>query len=147
METPQTDVKPKRQLTEAQRLAFMKGREKRLANLAKKREEKLESERANSENSNMEVPAPTPIKQEEVVHAKSEDVVRGQDDEWAVKVADMVYNRIKSAPPDPKPKRKYVRKIKPEVIAPPQVEEESQEEEEEGYKLFAPVPQKSYCWM
>ncbi len=51
--TTQVEEKPKRQLTEAQRLAFMKGREKRLANLAKKREEKLEAERANFENANM----------------------------------------------------------------------------------------------
>lgn len=35
--------KPKRQLTEAQRLAFLKGREKRMANLERKRQEKLEA--------------------------------------------------------------------------------------------------------
>lgn len=40
------EEKPKRQLTEAQRLAFMKGREKRLANIEKRRQEKLEQEKA-----------------------------------------------------------------------------------------------------
>jgi len=34
--------KPKRVLTEAQRLAFLKGREKRMANIEKKRQEQLE---------------------------------------------------------------------------------------------------------
>lgn len=34
-------TKPKKVLTEAQRLAFIKGREKRMANIAKRREEKL----------------------------------------------------------------------------------------------------------
>jgi hypothetical protein len=37
------ESKPKRVLTEAQRLAFLKGREKRMANIEKKRLEKLES--------------------------------------------------------------------------------------------------------
>jgi len=36
-------AKPKRVLTEAQRLAFMKGREKRMANLERKRQEKAEA--------------------------------------------------------------------------------------------------------
>lgn len=36
------EQKPKRVLTEAQRLAFLKGREKRMANIEKKRLEKLE---------------------------------------------------------------------------------------------------------
>ncbi len=34
--------KPKRVLTEVQRLAFLKGREKRMANIEKKRQEKIE---------------------------------------------------------------------------------------------------------
>lgn len=38
----ESEAKPKRVLTEAQRLAFLKGREKRLANLERKRQEKLE---------------------------------------------------------------------------------------------------------
>lgn len=37
-------AKPKRVLTEAQRLAFMKGREKRMQNILRKREEKKEAE-------------------------------------------------------------------------------------------------------
>jgi len=38
------EQKPKRVLNEAQRLAFLKGREKRMANIEKKRLEKLEAE-------------------------------------------------------------------------------------------------------
>lgn len=43
-DTTSVPTKPKRVLTEAQRLAFLKGREKRMANIMKKREEKLEAE-------------------------------------------------------------------------------------------------------
>lgn len=43
-------VKPKRQLTEAQRLAFLKGREKRLANLKAKREAKESHEHVINES-------------------------------------------------------------------------------------------------
>lgn len=39
-----SDPKPKRVLTEAQRLAFLKGREKRMANLERKRLEKAEAQ-------------------------------------------------------------------------------------------------------
>lgn len=55
VEEPST--KPKRVLTEAQRLAFLKGREKRMANIERKRQEKLEAEQATIED---ETPAPTP---------------------------------------------------------------------------------------
>lgn len=41
--TKLVEPKPKRVLTEAQKLAFEKGREKRLANLERKRQEKLEA--------------------------------------------------------------------------------------------------------
>lgn len=47
MNNQATDVitdKPKRQLTEAQRLAFLKGREKRMMNIEMRRQEKLEAE-------------------------------------------------------------------------------------------------------
>lgn len=39
-------TKPKKVLTEAQRLAFLKGREKRMANIERKRQEKLEAQAA-----------------------------------------------------------------------------------------------------
>lgn len=139
------DVKPKRQLTEAQRLAFMKGREKRLANLAKRREEKLEAER---ENSNMNV--------DPVVPQTSSPQEVASDGDLAKRVADMVMERmstVHSAPPEPKPKRKYTRRVKvPEAIAPPVVKRSSASEyasddDAEEFKLFAPVPQKTYNWM
>lgn len=43
------DIKPKRTLSEAQRLAFLKGREKRMANIEKKRLEKEEAVMAEQE--------------------------------------------------------------------------------------------------
>lgn len=43
-------TKPKRVLTEAQRLAFLKGREKRMANIERKRQEKLEAESVTEED-------------------------------------------------------------------------------------------------
>jgi len=52
--------KPKRQLTEAQRLAFLKGREKRMANIERKRQEKLEAEKEFSVQV-QEEPQPKPI--------------------------------------------------------------------------------------
>lgn len=42
---PTIEPKPKRVLTEAQRLAFLKGREKRMANIEKRRQEKLEMQK------------------------------------------------------------------------------------------------------
>lgn len=54
---PDTSVaKPKRTLTEAQRLAFMKGREKRLSNIARRKEEQKEAQEME------EVPPPPPTK-------------------------------------------------------------------------------------
>jgi len=56
-----SDVKPKRVLTEAQRLAFLKGREKRMANIEKNRLAKLEFQEATKE----ETPAVVPEKKKE----------------------------------------------------------------------------------
>lgn len=59
-----SDVKPKRVLTEAQRLAFLKGREKRMANIEKNRLAKLEFQEATKEEPPAVVPEkqpPTPV--------------------------------------------------------------------------------------
>lgn len=64
------DIKPKRVLSEAQRLAFLKGREKRMNNLEKKR---LEKEEANMTAEDFQLPAAPPkpkktrVKKEPVV--------------------------------------------------------------------------------
>lgn len=99
--TPLPEIKPKRQLTEAQKLAFEKGRAKRLANLEKKRQESIEAEAAGLKR---EVPikTPSPIDYD--------------------KLADKVVNKIKQDMPPPAPiKRKYERKAPPSPIAPPPV--------------------------
>jgi hypothetical protein len=56
-----SSLKPKRVLTEAQRLAFLKGREKRMANIEKKRLEKLEAEQAEYKKE-FTPPAEPPVK-------------------------------------------------------------------------------------
>jgi hypothetical protein len=56
-------IKPKRVLTEAQRLAFLKGREKRMANIEKRRLEKEEQKQVESEP----IPAlPSPVLKRQV---------------------------------------------------------------------------------
>jgi hypothetical protein len=59
------EEKPKRVLTEAQRLAFLKGREKRMANIEKNRLAKLEFQEATKEDPGppavAPVPAPAPV--------------------------------------------------------------------------------------
>lgn len=98
-----TTTKPKRQLTEAQRLAFMKGREKRMANLLKKKEEKLEAE----------------------MLSKEEDVPTDPETESE---PEMETEKSKTPePPTPPPVAKKVRKTKtkPEII--PVAEEKTSE--------------------
>jgi len=101
------EVKPKRQLTEAQRLAFLKGREKRLANIARKREEKLEMERA-IETKPVDAPvSPPPL--EKITERPAPTAIRTPDfnpDEIADKVASLVHERIKSELPPPPPPKK-----------------------------------------
>lgn len=59
MEPEIGESKPKRQLTEVQRLAFLKGREKRLANIEKRRQEQIE-EKQHIEESVKEPSTPPP---------------------------------------------------------------------------------------
>lgn len=53
--------KPKRQLTEAQRLAFLKAREKRLANIEKKKQDELEN--VESKDEDKSIPTETIIEE------------------------------------------------------------------------------------
>ena len=50
------EAKPKRELTEAQRLAFLKGREKRMANIEKSRLAKLEFQEMGSTDNDVKPP-------------------------------------------------------------------------------------------
>lgn len=139
-EVVQTDVqKPKRQLTEAQRLAFIKGREKRLANLAKKREEKFELQKSKLETVAPERPKTPPPSTEAQAVAQVD-----QSSDLAERVADIVFNRISSTQvvhPQEKPKRKYVRRYQPDSPVKPSRKSPSPE------PYVAPVPQKTYFWM
>lgn len=120
--------KPKRVLTEAQRLAFMKGREKRLANLERKRQEKLEAEGVEEPPlKDVSPPPPMPVLQRQTNHLDGEVM--------AQKIAELVYGRlIEEAPP----KRKYTRREKPAVIP---------REESPPPEIQQPIPQKTFNWM
>ena len=112
--------KPKRVLTEAQRLAFLKGREKRMANIEKKRLEKLEMEEI------IKSPEPKVVTPDKGVDENKENkpppaATQLNHDELAEKIASKIIGKI---PPPPPLKRKYERKPKvqkneiPEVAPP-----------------------------
>ena len=131
-ETTETQEKPKKQLTEAQRLAFLKGREKRMANLEIRRQEKEEAMKAGL------MSPPPPVKR------KATPAVT-MDDSYADIIAQRVIDKLSSikmptpspspprAPvpvpmpvPEPVPeakptKRPYVRKVKIEPEPPVKV--------------------------
>lgn len=115
------DVKPKKVLTEAQRLAFLKGREKRLANIEKRRQEKVEIEvsdvsseptesvkpqakrgRKKKEVQSVEAvkPPPSPPEPEEQDENTENDtgsvMAPMMDESFSEKIADYVYQRIKT---------------------------------------------------
>jgi len=108
------DMKPKKVLTEAQRLAFLKGREKRMANIEKKRLEKEELKE-------VEAPPPMPeLKRHEPTlapavapaPATAPAPAPGFDES---KIADTIAERVWAKLESAKPKRKpYTRKPKSE---------------------------------
>lgn len=109
--------KPKRQLTEAQRLAFLKGREKRLANIEKRRQEKIEQLQEIASTTDTVVKASTELSEsmDDVVKSESHELQETQ-----------------------KTKRKYTRK--PKEPKNPSVQQEEQkndenDEHESGIKL------------
>ena len=107
--------KPKKVLTEAQRLAFLKGREKRMANLEKKRLEKLEAFQQESTPApppppvpeSKPLPPPTPI-QPQAPPPPAAVVI--DENKIAERVASLVVERM------PK-KRTYT--VKPKPTPPP----------------------------
>lgn len=114
--------KPKRVLTEAQRLAFLKGREKRMANIERKRQEKLEAESVNhdpiihptpsipepdpdpepkpettplrEENDVLDQQPTTPVKVEEPIPVMPTLRRHANSDETAKKIADLILERM-----------------------------------------------------
>jgi len=114
-------ARPKKVLTEAQRLAFLKGREKRMANVEKRRLEKLELAQVEAEVEPVAMPevkpAPAPVpevKPEPQPEAKAPPppTLVIDENKIAERVASLVVERM------PK-KRAYTVKPKPAVAAAP----------------------------
>lgn len=108
--------RPKRVLTEAQRLAFLKGREKRMANIAARRAAKSEETLSIPAE---ESSAPVPVKP--LPKSPINRPVTPDPNDLANRVAHLVYEKLNSeevTPPSTpvKPKRKYTRKA-PEFSA------------------------------
>lgn len=96
MDTPagepsQTQVKPKKVLTEAQRLAFLKGREKRVANIERKRQEKIEADG--------EAMAPPPPKKKRTTATKNPEPVT--ETETQQEVEPLMESELPDTDPEP----------------------------------------------
>lgn len=94
-------AKPKRELTEAQRLAFMKGREKRLANLQARKAEKKMMEQE------LELPPPEPVPEvvrQPLRETPAPTAVRQEFDEGAL--IDKITTRLVAELKPPKKPRK-----------------------------------------
>lgn len=116
-------AKPKKVLTEAQRLAFLKGREKRMANIEKKRLEKEEAKQ-------VEEPAPPEIPTLKRAEPRATSTPPPPPSLDENKIADTVAERVWAKMQAAKPKRKpYTRKEKTEV------------------SLTPPPPTHSFTWM
>jgi hypothetical protein len=136
------EEKPKKVLTEAQRLAFLKGREKRLANIEKRRLEKEEEKDATTvrvlppailtpndppppEPLHKPKPEPKPVPQEiepgpehqSTSKSKPEPVSVVDEDRIASKVAEIFYSRMEAAKPVRKPREKKPKPVTP--MSPP----------------------------
>jgi len=135
MDSAITPVKPKKVLTEAQRLAFLKGREKRMANIEKKRLEKEEVKE-------MEMPPPLPVTAPEPEPAAPKEVPRTQTPEPKMqldenKIADTVAERVWLKLQQTKPKRKpYTRR-----------ETNSESAPSETSAPAPPPPTHSFTWL
>lgn len=113
-ETQDPVQKPKRVLTEVQRLAFLKGRQKRMENIAKRKQEKLEKEAAAAA-------AALSASSSESITMPESTATEGIDtsslpppaEAYAKLVADLVFKKLGEEEVQvepPKKKRKYVRK-------------------------------------
>lgn len=139
MDSAITPVKPKKVLTEAQRLAFLKGREKRMANIEKKRLEKEEVKEMDMPpplpvEVKVSAPAPEPEPEPEPSAAAPKEVPRTIDEN---KIADTVAERVWLKLQEAKPKRKpYTRR-----------ETSSNSESEPAPPPVVPPPTHSFTWM
>jgi len=151
METP--EPKAKRQLTEAQRLAFMKGREKRLANLAKKREEKmnLNDDIKSPPEPIVPVVIPDETPKHEAPQAPHVQQKLELDDAAMEKLAKLVAVVADKVTVRPKARRPYTKRVQVPVDPPSTIKESSSPktadvastQEDTAY----PVPQRTYFWM
>jgi hypothetical protein len=109
--------KPKKVLTEAQRLAFLKGREKRMANIEKKRLEKEEAKQVEETPAPVETKPEPPPEMPTLKRAEPRATAPAIDEN---KIADTVAERVWAKLQLAKPKRKpYTRKEKSEPSSPP----------------------------
>lgn len=107
-------AKPKKQLTEAQRLAFLKGREKRMANIEKARLTKEEAQQAEINEPVVKTePPPSPPAPPPVAVAPSNPSIHIDSDEIANKVVKIFMEKTA------KPKRERKPKPKPRPDTPP----------------------------
>ena len=147
MDSAITPVKPKKVLTEAQRLAFLKGREKRMANIEKKRLEKEEVKEMDMPpplpvKVKVSAPAPEPEPEPEPSAAAPKEVPRTKTPEPKLhidenKIADTVAERVWLKLQEAKPKRKpYTRR-----------ETSSNSESEPAPPPVLPPPTHSFTWM
>lgn len=148
--------KPKRVLTEAQRLAFLKGREKRMANIEKKRLEKLEVEEAmkkpieplqvaeetkptttppDAALPKLTSPPPSPPKLK--IHKRTRQLPL--EERVASRVVEELskqqQQKTPSEEPPAKKKRTYIRKVKSEASIP------------ENKPVVSSTPIQNFSWM
>lgn len=146
-----TKVKPKRVLTEAQRLAFLKGREKRMANIERKRQEKIEAEQETKPDMEITPPEPIPSIARETTTVTETIITENQvndgqevkdnihnpedvsDSMKVEKLADLILDRIKTLKSDtvksadpiiepPRQRKKYTKR--PRDVAEEEVQQE-----------------------
>jgi hypothetical protein len=108
------NTKPKKVLSEAQRLAFLKGREKRMANIEKKRLEKLEADMASEEFTLPQAP-PAPPKRTRT-------------------------SKKKDSKPEPEEESKLVAEPQPDPEPDPQPEPDPEPENKTTASLPTPIP-------
>lgn len=154
MDDSATSQKPKRVLTEAQRLAFLKGREKRMANIEKNRLAKLEFMEATKTDPDppmttpttaktdadpvpvaqpeatvipdtIEVPPIPKLKRQKVASTPSFPVI--DEEKIASIVADKIISQMAPPPPPPRPRKPRTPKVKPAPPPPPAEETKSAE--------------------
>jgi hypothetical protein len=167
------NVKPKRVLTEAQRLAFLKGREKRMANIEKNRLAKLEFQEAtkeevappvvaeekkntieelipSSEQKPVVIPPMPKLKRQKVVPATPPAAVIDEDKIASI-VADKIIQQMKPPPPPPRkprtPKMKTV--LEQTQVAESKIHEDPDLEKKKNTQSNSNVPPfvHNFSWL